>query len=464
MELKYDYTNVMAAVLGEDHGLSENAIAEALRGHSGLPEELEKLRASGRADYMNLPRDTGLADGICRLAEKKRREFENFVVVGIGGSSLGNRAVFEALSHPYHNLLPVEERDGPRMFFPDNVDPELLSSLLETLNPAGTLVNVITKSGSTAETMSNFAVFLGWFKKNLGSDCSEHVIATTDSNKGALRKVAEEEGFLTFPVPGGVGGRFSVLSAVGLVSSAFAGIDIHKLLSGADAMDRRIRNSRPQENPALVAATVHTMLHRQKGKHITVLMPYAQSLRATADWFRQLWAESLGKKTAVSGEIVNAGQTPVAALGSTDQHSQIQLYVEGPNDKMITFIEVENFRTQLPIPDLFPHEKALSYLGGRTLNELMSAELAGTRIALSNAQRPNTTIRLPAVNEETMGQLLFMLEVQTSYAGMMYGVNPYDQPGVEAGKVAAYALMGREEYREKLAEIEKVARSPRLEA
>lgn len=453
-QIRYDYTNVMASAVGEENGLTDAQLNEALTIHAQLPARLEELRASGGADYMNLPYDRALADSIARLAQDKRAQFENFVVVGIGGSSLGNRAVFEALSHPYHNLLPSKERGGPRMFFPDNIDPDLLSGLFEVLDPKETLINVVTKSGSTAETMANFLAFLAWFKERLGPDFAEHIIATTDPQKGTLHKIAAEVGFQTFPVPAGVGGRFSVLSAVGLISSAFAGIDIHRLLAGAAQMDKRIKESAPETNPALVTAIVHTFLDRQKGKRSAVFMPYAQSLRATADWFRQLWAESLGKKLSSTGKVVNAGQTPIAALGTTDQHSQIQLYVEGPNDKLITFVEVEKFREQVALPRMYPDEDVLSYLGGRTLNRLMAAELAGTRIALKGACRPNATILLPRISPETLGQLLFMLEVQTSYAGMIYAINPYDQPGVEAGKIAAFALMGRDGYKEKLTEIQ----------
>jgi glucose-6-phosphate isomerase len=453
MDIKYDYKNTTVSAVGKKHGLSETELAETLKKYDNLPEKLEKLRAGGGAGYMNLPQDTELADSIAELADEKRAQFDNFVIIGIGGSSLGGRAVFEALTHPLHNLLPAEQRNAPRMFFPDNIDPEELKALFEVLDPKKTLVNVITKSGSTAETMANFIAFLGWLKDSLSGDCREHVIATTDLEKGALRKIAREEGFATLPVPRGVGGRFSVLTAVGLLPAAFAGADIHKLLGGADRMDRRIKDSKPETNPALMAAIIHTHLDRKKGKHNAVFMPYARCLRATAGWFRQLWAESLGKKLSTDGKVVNAGQTPITALGTTDQHSQIQLYVEGPNDKLITFVEVEQFREEVALPDLYPEEDAISYLGGRTLNELMAAELAGTRIALTKAQRPNATIILPAVNEDTIGQLLFLLEVQTSYAGMIYGVNPYDQPGVEAGKIAAYALMGREGYKDRLPEI-----------
>ncbi len=462
MEIKYDYTSVMASAVGSEHGLTEAELSEALESYSGVPRKLEELRASGGADYMNLPYDGALTESISGLVDAKRGRFENFIVVGIGGSSLGSRAVFEALSHPYHNLLPAKERGGPRMFFPDNVDPELLAGLTDTLDPAKTVINVITKSGSTAETMSNFLVLAHWLMCGPDASPADHIVATTDPEKGALRKMAREEGFQTFPVPPGVGGRFSVLSAVGLVSSAFAGIDVNRLLTGAAAMDKRIRESKPATNPALVAAIIHTQLDRKKGKRMAVFMPYAQCLRATADWFRQLWAESLGKRLSTTGDVVNTGQTPIAALGTTDQHSQIQLYAQGPNDKLITFVEVKKFRSEVRMHELYESD-ATSYLWGRSLGELMLDELAGTRIALTDAKRPNATIIMPVVNEETLGQLLFMLQVQTSYAGMIYGVNPYDQPGVEAGKVAAYALMGRAGFEEKLAQIRRKSAAPRLE-
>ena len=464
MKIKYDYTNAMAPAVGKEHGLSEKELSGALKACADTPEKLEALRAGGGAEYMNLPYNDALAGRISDLARERRERFENFVVVGIGGSSLGARAAFEALNHPCHNLLPAKKRRGPRMFFPDNIDPDLLAGLFEALDPEKTLINVITKSGSTAETMANFTAFLAWLKKRVGTSCAGQVIATTDPEKGALREIADEEGFATFPVPPGVGGRFSVLSAVGLVPCAFAGIDIHRLLAGAAEMDRRIKESKPQANPALIGALLHTELDRRKGKHCAVFMPYAQCLRATADWFRQLWAESLGKKHLTTGEVVHAGQTPIAALGTTDQHSQMQLYVEGPNDKLITLLDLQAFRNEVTLPGSYPHKDALSYLGGRTLNELMAAELAGTRIALTGAQRPNVTVKLPVMSEEILGQLLFMLEVQTSYAGMIYGINPYDQPGVEAGKVAAYALMGREGYGDTTAQAGRKESGPRREA
>jgi len=295
MEIRYDYSNVMAQAVGEDNGITEEEMSQSLKSHESVPRKLEQLRANGKVDYMNLPYDGAMADSISDFADSLRYKFENFVVLGIGGSSLGNRTLFDALCHPFYNFLSQEKRRGPRMFFVDNTDPDYLSGLFNILDPAKTLINVITKSGSTAETMANFMVFVGWLKKRLHNNYAKHVIATTDPEEGALRKIAKAEGFYTFPVPRGVGGRFSVLSAVGLVSSAFAGIDVHRILAGAESFDKRIKDSKPENNPALIAAIIHNVLDRKKGKHSAVFMPYAQKLAVSADWFCQLWAESLGK-------------------------------------------------------------------------------------------------------------------------------------------------------------------------
>ncbi|OPX22778.1 MAG: glucose-6-phosphate isomerase, partial [Candidatus Latescibacteria bacterium 4484_107] len=444
MRLRLDFNHAMAEAVGTQ-GIAYDELSALSDRCAQIDSELRTRRVSGELPFYELPyQDVGK---ILDFVETHRDRFDAFVGVGIGGSALGSIALHTALRHPYHNQLTSRQRNGaPKMFFPDNVDPDRLKGLFETLNPARTLFSVITKSGSTAETMSTFLLVREWLMERLGDGWREHVVVTTDAEKGDLRTIAKREGLPAFEVPDGVGGRFTVLTSVGLLSAAFSGIDIQGLLDGAAAMDRRMQECDPMENPAYVDACLHYLFDMNQDKRLSVMMPYVHALKDVADWYRQLWAESLGKKHALDGTIVHAGPTPIKALGATDQHSQIQLYVEGPFDKVITFLAVDRYQSALTFPPAYEDLGSLGYLGGHSMSELIQAERMATEFALTRAGRPNLTITLPEVNPFTVGQLLYMLEVQTVFSGGLYNINPLDQPGVEAGKQATYALMGREGY------------------
>jgi glucose-6-phosphate isomerase len=305
---------------------------------------------------------------------------------------------------------------------------------------------VVTNSGETVETIAGFLIFLQALRERAGRDWKAHLVFTTDPDKGFLRRLAKKEKIEAFAIPPGVGGRFSVLSPVGLVPAALAGIDIRKLLAGADRMETICSRTRAEDNPAFVAALIHHLLDTKRGKTMSVFMPYARALRDVADWFVQLWAESLGKRLSLAGKIVHTGQTPIRALGATDQHSVVQLLTEGPNNKMIVFVEVERFRGDVEIPPLYPDDETTGFLGNQTLGRLINAEKRGTEVALTDAGRPSYTLRLSTISPESVGELLYFLEVQTAFAGMLYGINAFDQPGVETGKKAAFALLGRKGY------------------
>lgn len=442
-EIWVDYHNAMAETVGK-HGV----LRDELFGQQALleryHEELVRERRAGQLCFADLPYQR---DAVCRVESAARRVrswCENFVVLGIGGSALGNIALQTALKTPYYNLLDRSARRScPKVFVEDNIDPVRFGALLDLLDPRRTCFNVISKSGETAETMAQFLVVRALLKKRLGRNYRRHIIVTTGGQGGVLRSLAEQEGYETLEVPEGVGGRFSVLSPVGLLSAAVSGSDIRQLLAGAAAMDRRCQSSSLKENPAYLLATLLHLADTRRGLRTVVFMPYSEQLKDVADWFRQLWAESLGKRRDCDGRDVFAGQNPVKALGTTDQHSQIQLYVEGSFDKVIMFLAVDRFARVVRIPRAFPKVEGAAYLGGRSFNELMAAELRGTAVALTEAGRPNLTIHVPRISEHHVGQLLFLLELQTAMAGKLYHVNAFDQPGVEAGKRAAYALMGR---------------------
>jgi len=455
--IRIDFNNCMAARIGKA-GLTDKELATAAARARRAFKAVARARKRKKLAWAELPHERETLEKIHESWEAKREAFDDIVVLGIGGSALGAICLRSALLHPEHNRLGVKDRDGPGLHVLDNVDPNQVGGLLDTLNLKRTLFLVVTKSGGTAETMAQFLLARERVKRMAGKTWRERFVCVT-GEAGALSKIAAKEKFETLPVPEGVGGRFSVLSTVGLYPAVAAGIDAEKLLDGAAAMDAACASPEMSENPALANAALLWLFAKKRKCNVHVMMPYAHALRDVADWYRQLWAESLGKRVDRKGKVVNAGQTPVKALGVTDQHSQVQLYVEGPYDKLVTFVAVEKFDHYVRIPRAYERVEAAAYLGGRAFGDLLEAERRGTELALSSAGRPNETIWLAGVTPRTVGALLYMLELQTAYAGEMYEVNAFDQPGVEAGKVATCALMGRKGFDKERKRIEK-ARAP----
>jgi glucose-6-phosphate isomerase len=407
--------------------------------------DIERRRADGALGFLALPYERQVVEQIRSFADGLGQAYDTVVVLGIGGSALGTIALQNALLKPYWNELDGDGRDYfPRLYILDNVDPSTIGPLLDRLDPRTTLYNVISKSGTTAETMAQFMIVRERLRAALDDDhYRSHLIFTTDPERGVLRRLADAEGIATLPVPANVGGRFSVLSAVGLLPAALAGIDIENLLAGAADMDERCRTDDMRANPAGMFAALQYLAQSENNAPIHVMMAYTDRLYSIADWFRQLWAESLGKQHDRNGNEVFRGPTPVKALGATDQHSQVQLYIEGPFDKTVTFLTVREPAIDLAIPEIYEDVDELSYLGGRTLGELLDAERQATSAALASRGRMNMTIELPRIDARAIGELLMMLQLATVYAGVYYDVDPLDQPGVELGKELTYGLMGR---------------------
>jgi glucose-6-phosphate isomerase len=460
------WRNATAEAVGEQHGVTDREIADLAPRLRELTKRMNDERKSGRPElrYRDLPYDEDMADAVHREVEHFRDRCEILVVLGIGGSALGAIALQRALNPCTYNLQSERTRTGPQLFVLDNVDPDEVKAVADLVAAKAkkTIVNVVSKSGETAETAAQFALFRDVLSAKLGKKVKDHVLATTDANGGTLRAIASAEGYRTLDVPDGVGGRFSVLSAVALFSAGICGIDVDAVLAGAREMDKRVKKADPSKNPAAMLAAVHYLLNA-KGKTISVMMPYSSALGGLGDWFGQLWAESLGKRYAADGKReVFAGQTPVAALGATDQHSQVQLYREGPNDKLVTFLEVERFGSKLTIPNAAPAgADALTYLAGSNFQALINSEKQATEYALLESRRPTMTVVFPQVSPETVGQFIYLYETAVSYLGGLLDVNPYDQPGVELGKRATYALMGRPGYEELAAKIAPVAKRDR---
>jgi len=447
--LKLNYKSADASVIGDENGLHIQQEFDNYKTKiANIISELNKRKDKPGQwlQWMNLGYSEETVWYVKEYASMVENRFDNILVLGIGGSALGGMAVTEALLKPYWNFLTPEQRNNlPRIFFLDNIDPDSIVGLLEVLDLKKTLVNVITKSGDTAETMSQFMIIKDRLQQELGVDYRKNIVATTDKYTGVLKQIADQEGYKTFIIPNDVGGRFSVFSAVGLLPFALVGIDIDEIINGVKDMDLALKNTDINENIAAQNALIHYLLDTQKGKKMSVMMPYSSRLKYVSDWYVQLWAESLGKERDIDGNIVNVGPTPLKAVGATDQHSQIQLYNEGPNDKIINFKRVEEFDNNLEIPNIFEYT-GIGYLGGKTRNNLLDAEADSTRVTLTDYKKPNVTISIPKINGYYVAQLLYMLEIQTAIIGALYNINAFDQPGVEQAKNYTYALMGRFGY------------------
>jgi glucose-6-phosphate isomerase len=456
-QIKLYYKNATADCLGTEHGITNTQLKALAEKTSPLIARLNKERKAGKTLYRDLPYNEKTVQQVKKLTAELKDRCENLVVLGIGGSALGNVALQTALN-PYMHNLDEAQRPGPRFFVFDNIAPPQLSSFLNWIDDKldKTIFNVISKSGQTAETISQFMIIRQLLLDKFGpAGLQKHIVATTDPKQGVLRKIAADASLPCLEIPPGVGGRFSVLSAVGLFSAAMCGIDIDSLLKGARDMDARVSCEDFHKNPAAINAAINYHFYNH-GKKISVMMPYSFHLKDLADWYHQLWAESLGKAEDLTGNEVHIGPTPVKALGTTDQHSQVQLYREGPNDKLFTFLQVNNFHKDLkigPAPDCAPE---LNFLAGADLSTLLNSEKKATEYALLQDKRPCLTVVFDEVNAYTVGQFIYLYEVTTSFAGALFGINPYDQPAVELGKKATFALMGKtgEEYKELAQQIQ----------
>jgi glucose-6-phosphate isomerase len=354
------------------------------------------------------------------------RRFRDILLIGIGGSSLGTAAV--------HHALAARRGDMARLHFVENVDPYDLYRLLGGLQPRTSALLVISKSGETIETIAQYLILRDWLTQTLGPEAARHQQwIVTDPQRGWLRRLCDREHLASLPLPPKVGGRYSVLSPVGLLPLAAVGVDIVGLLDGAAHNAARCQSPDSAENPALELAALYYLLDHAHGKRVSIMMPYVNRLQLLVDWYCQLWAESLGKRRDTTGQDP-AGTLPVRAMGAIDQHSQLQMYLESRPDKMFTFLELARWEHDAVIPLDDAARAAFPYLHDRSLAEVIHAEFRATRQVISEAGHPNLTIALPALDAPVLGQLIDLYQRVTVYAATLYGVNPLDQPSVEKGK------------------------------
>jgi glucose-6-phosphate isomerase len=447
--IRFAYGRLFQDGLDSEHGLARARLDELSRRFPAVQDEVRARRAAGEYGFYDLTDQGPTVREIAAFAEGLGQAHDHVLVLGIGGSALGTRALLGALRPPAWNELDDEAREFfPRLTVLENVDPTSVAAALKRIDPRRVLVNVISKSGGTAETLAQYLVVRGWLEEALGEAASRHLVFTTDPERGALRELASREGIASLAIPPAVGGRFSVLSPVGLLPAALVGIDIQGLLTGAKRAVERAAADDLLRNPAALYGGLHWAADTGLGARIHVVMPYTDRLREFGEWFRQLWAESLGKRVDRNGQLVYAGPTPVSAVGATDQHSQVQLFMEGPFDKVITFVTADDLGMDLPLPSRDHLPADLAYLPGHSLGGLLRAEYDATAAALSRMGRMNCTVRLPAITAESVGELIMFFQLATGYAGVWYGVNPFDQPGVELGKRLTFAALGRPGYRD----------------
>ncbi|MBA3976465.1 MAG: glucose-6-phosphate isomerase [Candidatus Solibacter sp.] len=446
MSIQFDSINLGSSMVGPKHGLDP---AEVQAAQAKAFDALEGFRASfdqGRYGFPALPSRSAVQRQILACAAAMKGTYDTVCVVGIGGSALGAWALDCGLRGP-HPVQAAHSSANPRLVILDNVDPEFMQQALASMNPARTVVVPIAKSGSTAETMATFLVVDEWMKQALGAKkASARTIAVTSEGRGDLKAFATANGLTAFHIPENVGGRFSVLSPVGLVPAALAGLDVKAVCRGAASMTQQSWAADLSTNVALRSALYHYLILSLRKKTIQVAFPYSNRLWGMAFWFRQLWAESLGKANNRKGRTIFAGQTPVAALGATDQHSQVQLYMEGPNDKVFSFWATDRWNTPGAIPKAKANFESFDYLAGQSLGKLIDAERNATAAALTAANRPNCTYSLGRIDAAHLGAFIQMLEFQTAFMGELMDIDAFDQPGVEQGKVFTFGLMKRPGY------------------
>lgn len=381
-------------------------------------------------------------------AARIRANSDALVVIGIGGSYLGARATIEALTHAFYNQLPKEKRGGPEiLFLGKDLSPVYMTQLLQLLEGKDVSVNVISKSGTTTEPAIAFRVMRAWMEEKYGKEeAAKRIFATTDRARGALKSVADQAGYETFVIPDDVGGRYSVLTAVGLLPIATAGVDIDQLMAGAADAVKLFGEPELAKNPAYQYAAARNALYR-KGKEIELFVTYEPMMRLTAEWWKQLYGESEGKD--------QKGIYPASVEFTTDLHSMGQYIQEGRRSLFETVIQVAKPAVDLTIEAEAGDADGLNFLAGQTMDFVNKKAFQGTLLAHTDGGVPNFVVTLPELTPYYYGQLIYFFEKACGISGYLLGVNPFDQPGVEAYKKNMFALLGKPGYEAQKAELEK---------
>ncbi|MBC1936960.1 glucose-6-phosphate isomerase [Listeria grandensis] len=443
--IQFDYSNALKFF--EQHEIdylqpAVTAAHEALHNGTGAGNEY--------LGWINLPRDYDKEEftRIQKAAAKIKADSEVLIVIGIGGSYLGARAAIETLNHAFYNVLDKEKRQAPQVFFAGNsISSSYLQDLIDVIDGKDFSVNVISKSGTTTEPAIAFRVFKELLEKKYGKEeAKSRIYATTDKAKGALKELSNSEGYETFVVPDDVGGRFSVLTAVGLLPIAASGVDIEAMMQGADAARADFSSPELSKNIAYQYAAARNVLYR-KGKVTELLINYEPGLQYFNEWWKQLFGESEGKD--------QKGIYPSSANFSTDLHSLGQYIQEGRRNIFETVVKVSKARHEITINKEDNDLDGLNYLAGETVDYVNDKAFQGTLLAHTDGDVPNFVVEVPTLDAYSFGYLVYFFEIAVGVSGYLNGVNPFDQPGVEAYKANMFALLGKPGYEEMKAELEK---------
>lgn len=441
-DLTFDYNDSFVAK-HEIKGMEDlvTSAHEMLHNKTGLGHEylgwLELPKAYDREEF----------NRIKQSAQKIQNNSDALIVVGIGGSYLGAKSTIEALTHSFYNDLSDDDRQTPKIYFAgNNISGRYLKHLVELVKDIDFSVNVISKSGTTTETAISFRIFKEILENKYGKDgARERIFATTDQERGALKTLADEEGYESFIIPDDVGGRYSVLTPVGLLPIATAGIDIDELMKGALDGMKDYSNTDLEANACYQYAVVRNCLYN-KGKTTEILVDYEPSLTYVAEWWKQLFGESEGKD--------GKGIFPASVHFSTDLHSMGQYIQDGRRDIFETILHIETLDEDINIPYVEENLDGLNYLTEKTLNDVNEKAFEGTKIAHVDGDVPNLVINMPELNAYYYGKLIYFFEKACGLSGYLLGVNPFNQPGVEAYKKNMFALLGKDGYEDLKTELD----------
>ena len=442
-KVTFDYSKAGAFIRGHEvqsmKKIAEAAKAELL-GREGAGNDF--------LGWIDLPVDYDKEEfaRIKKAAQKIKEDSEALIVIGIGGSYLGARAAIEFLRHSFYNMAPKEVRKTPEIYFAGNsISSTYMKHLIEVIGDRDFSVNIISKSGTTTEPAIAFRIFKELLEKKYGKEeAAKRIYATTDKARGALKKLADEEGYEEFVVPDDVGGRFSVLTAVGLLPIAVSGADIDKLMEGAASGSEMAMNNAFEENDALLYAAVRNILHR-KGKGVEVLANYEPSLHYVSEWWKQLYGESEGKD--------QKGIFPASVDLTTDLHSMGQFIQDGSRIMYETVLNVEDSREEIIIGEEPTDLDGLNYLAGKNVDFVNKSAMNGTILAHTDGNVPNLIVNIPGQDEFSLGQLFYFFEFACGVSGYILGVNPFDQPGVESYKKNMFALLGKPGFEKEREEL-----------
>ena len=443
MSLSLDFTNCLSESIGATHGLTKSEVDTLVAKFPKHHENIDELRSTGESGFFELPyQDT---TELKALIKKHHGHWDNLVVVALGGSALAPQSLFKALVGSQHNLHDAKTRaKAPRVFFLNNPDPKAAQELLEVLDLKKTLFQVVTRSGVTPETMGLTLWLLEILKKKVGKTApSEQVVFTTEPTKSPFMEIAKQEKISVLQTTLNLTGRYGILGNQSLFLAGMCNLKVDELLKGGADMDKRCRHGDPYKNPAYMHSLVHYLLTRKRRKTMHVMFSFSNRVHAIGEWYNHQCSVSLGKMLNRKGKAVHVGPSPVAAVGAFDGHGQQQLFCEGPFDKVITFVTVKDHGATGTVPAAFPKLEAAAYLKDATFNQLLDYSYWGAEQHVTQAGRPNMTIHLDTVDEAHIGGLVYLLELSTAMSAELYGIDPFDQPGVEHGKAASFAQLGR---------------------